>query len=266
MKLNYHTMTIKCGALTPLSPAKPEPATIKLEAGKRYVLRNGDITEPLAYNNGSKDYPFYAATQREKRLTWAAAGSYTDSGMDCEFDIVSECVEPEPFKLEVGCWYLRRDGEIVGPLTRNGSNSRLYGYAVGTFSYKSNGSWCTIPHPNDLIEKVDPPAVLVRESLLDAEKRDHEATTAAYKQVVKMNGALAEKNAELLARLTQLKDDHAKRCSAYDTLNSEHGAMIAKCATLRDDNIALTGKLETARLAFASMRGLAIRAYDQTIR
>lgn len=59
---------------------------MKLEAGKRYVLRNGQVTGPLEVS-GLKDYPFIS--QEPMILSWTDCGSEL-THRDSVFDIVSE--------------------------------------------------------------------------------------------------------------------------------------------------------------------------------
>lgn len=68
---------------------------MKLEVGKRYVLRNGETIGPLSEYGGG-EFRFTARDNRGRRLSWRIDGSERiDFGED-EFDIVAEYVEPQP--------------------------------------------------------------------------------------------------------------------------------------------------------------------------
>lgn len=73
---------------------------LKLEAGKRYVLRNGKETGPLEARD-SAIYPWRARLQGGGMTseTWTGDGRYIRGHSDV--DIVAECIEPElePFDL-----------------------------------------------------------------------------------------------------------------------------------------------------------------------
>lgn len=65
---------------------KPE---LKLEAGKKYVLRNGDVVGPLKLSPLQLAFPFMA-----NGLSWKANGDFLSAATHTH-DIVSEYVEPE---------------------------------------------------------------------------------------------------------------------------------------------------------------------------
>lgn len=72
--------------------------SIKLEVGKRYVLRNGEVVGPLS-DYGSGDFRFTARNNSGQRLSWRIDGSERLDGRESCEDIVSEYIEPQPEPL-----------------------------------------------------------------------------------------------------------------------------------------------------------------------
>lgn len=64
---------------------------MKLELGKRYVMRNGEVTEGLLHNVNSKSYPFWC---QFVDCSWTTEGVEW-LGVKGPFDIVAEYKEPE---------------------------------------------------------------------------------------------------------------------------------------------------------------------------
>lgn len=68
---------------------------MKIEAGKRYVRRDGEITAALVPND--ERYPFRDGRgELGSAQAWTSDGSYWYDGDSSEYDIVSEYVEPSP--------------------------------------------------------------------------------------------------------------------------------------------------------------------------
>lgn len=122
---------------------------MKLQVGKRYVTREGEIVGPM-FNDG-----YFRCWQR--KTGWYNDGRvFRDSETYC--DIIAEYVEPEsripqlesriselesrvaelesdkPFTIEVGKRYVRRDGEVTGLLVANS------GLSTYTFRDPSSGA------------------------------------------------------------------------------------------------------------------------------
>ena len=68
---------------------------MKLEVGKRYVARNGDVTEPLRLKGGDElDHP-YAGKVGDAFASWTEDGAwFYDMKNEEELDLVAEFVEP----------------------------------------------------------------------------------------------------------------------------------------------------------------------------
>lgn len=89
---------------------------MKLEVGKRYVMRNGYITNAMQ-ETGEENYAFKDGT-----LSWKASGEYSTTGAVSHLDIVAEYVEPQPQQPlrwvenyvpdKPGIWALLFKGEI----------------------------------------------------------------------------------------------------------------------------------------------------------
>ena len=103
---------------------------MKLEAGKRYKARNGDITEPLEYVEYAETYPYCAKGVGGTKRGWVTNGQWLSGDWDPQdYDLIEEYVEvPESvevkkIKLEIGRRYVTRDGSIVGPLVDSGEGA-----------------------------------------------------------------------------------------------------------------------------------------------
>lgn len=68
---------------------------MKLEVGKRYVLRNGEVTEPLE-ETSDPVHKFAARAKNIVKRTWTESGHWLDGSTDKDLDIVAEYVEPQP--------------------------------------------------------------------------------------------------------------------------------------------------------------------------
>jgi hypothetical protein len=66
---------------------------MKLEIGKRYRLRNGSTTGPLAYSASAHKYPWRCD---RRGITWEESGRQDSSLGDTAGDIVAEYTEPQP--------------------------------------------------------------------------------------------------------------------------------------------------------------------------
>lgn len=76
----------------------PIPKRVKLEVGKRYVMRCGGVTEPLELRKCESKYTFVAVVEvngERFSITWTELGQYHEHRQDDEYDIVAEYVEPE---------------------------------------------------------------------------------------------------------------------------------------------------------------------------
>ena len=78
---------------------------MKIEIGKRYVMGDGRVTEPMQNNrSGQGDYPFRAQVPKLNEdpctggvLTWTARGRYSNEGRYHQKDLVCEFAEqPKP--------------------------------------------------------------------------------------------------------------------------------------------------------------------------
>jgi hypothetical protein len=66
-----------------------------------------------------------------------------------------------PMNIEVGCYYLRLDGNVVGPvkpINPTFSDRDIFPFVCGGNAYKPNGKYLLgvdeNPHPYDLVKKV----------------------------------------------------------------------------------------------------------------
>jgi len=70
---------------------------LKIEIGKRYVLRNGIITDKIKLSNNGTNYIYEATIQepeyKDKSVAcWLKNGSYLTTGHESQNDIVSEAL------------------------------------------------------------------------------------------------------------------------------------------------------------------------------
>jgi len=127
---------------------------IKLEIGKRYVTRGGDITGPLSDGGGSPGSP-YDFKDRNTNCSYIITGNYWDNGKSCPKDLIKEYIEEGAavFKLEEGKQYITKDGKYyTEPFTpKNRSSGKIEAYYIATFSIvdnKKSSTWNYFPNGN----------------------------------------------------------------------------------------------------------------------
>lgn len=106
--------------------------TLKIEEGRYYQNRQGDIVGPMTFHT---DLPYwnalYYGPRAGKREKYLETGQYADSkDNESPLDLVRVVDAPDvpdtpvpieaeaPFKIQVGKYYKTRLGDIVGPMTR----------------------------------------------------------------------------------------------------------------------------------------------------
>jgi hypothetical protein len=112
---------------------------LKLEIGKRYVTRGGEIGT-LNKNNEEGQLPNYPFRVTKKTVDYSvtAEGKYWHDSCHQEphhkEDLVKEYTEDKVFKIEVGKYYISRDGEYkIGPVQEKGNDKEFPFFA----KYKS---------------------------------------------------------------------------------------------------------------------------------
>lgn len=145
---------------------------IRLECGKFYWRRDGRAVGPV--ERTPEQHPFaadfpYMIKQAEGCRTYLANGRNSTEREE-PFDLIAEV---PTLKLEVGKWYRRRDGEVVGPLldeAPKGWKPLTKSHPFGGFSkdgfrtYTPDGFWAANTGTKfDLIAEVPAP-VLVPET------------------------------------------------------------------------------------------------------
>jgi len=68
---------------------------VKIEVGKRYVLRTGWITPPLRTKGHPDGYPFFVDGHGESIKSWGSSGQWFHDGPDNQMDIVAEYIPPQ---------------------------------------------------------------------------------------------------------------------------------------------------------------------------
>jgi len=196
------TIIIISDSIPKQEPAtEPATATLKLEAGKRYVRHDGGVTGPLEHSK-LRDYPF------RDPLSYLI---YTTNGLrDCcdrGRDLVAEYVEPaaEPAKLtlEVGKRYVRRDGIVTNPLIPFCSDTYSFADPHNKIIYTRSGKWVkdSGDHALDLVSEY----VEVSKENLASALRDivacHDVTdwSCTFRAIAKRSAL--NKARELLAKL-----------------------------------------------------------------
>lgn len=110
---------------------------VKLEVGKKYICRNGNVVGPLVPNNSDCPYererhPF---ADESFHITWTDIGTYWwslgSSISESPWDIVSVVEETteEKVRLEEGKRYVLRDGRVTGPM--HAKEHRTYNWWAG---------------------------------------------------------------------------------------------------------------------------------------
>lgn len=100
-----------------------------IEAGKRYVLRDGRVTESMHVATGAA-----WAIVGDNRMSWYIDGTHSVHGTS-SFDVIREYREPA-VHVEVGARYLTLDGAITEPMTDKGAhNDYPFGTKVGNVWY-----------------------------------------------------------------------------------------------------------------------------------
>lgn len=153
----------------PKRKRKAEPAKPKLEAGKRYIRRDGEVSGPLVHTNA----PHNLFIDPTHSIDYPVDGRYfSDPSDESRYDLVSEYVEPaaepaaepavEPakLKLEAGKRYMRRDGAVTEPLTCIPSGLYPFADPFGGARYLPDGRWIDdgLDHPQDLVSEYAEPA------------------------------------------------------------------------------------------------------------
>lgn len=127
---------------------------IPLEVGKYYRTRDNQILGPLeASPSDSKTFPFVC-----NRYSFTQKGKYWDSPTTCPLDLMEEVPNPNPkvLQLEIGKRYIRRDGEITGPIGKSSASIRYpFWDSLNDYSYTSTGHlWvCKTETTKDLVEE-----------------------------------------------------------------------------------------------------------------
>lgn len=87
-----------------------------IEAGKRYVLRDGRVTQPMHVATGAA-----WAIVGDNRMSWYIDGTHSVHGTS-SFDVIREWREPA-VHVEIGTRYLTLDGNITSPMTKQGAHN-----------------------------------------------------------------------------------------------------------------------------------------------
>ena len=91
----------------PADVVEEEP--FRIETGKRYVQRNGEVTPPLK-DTGHNSYPLKALMPNYGLSSWQINGKWSNSKKEQPFDLIREHVEPEPAPATVArdaLWTIR---------------------------------------------------------------------------------------------------------------------------------------------------------------
>lgn len=164
----FHAVTSEIMARSGV-PAEYAP-NLRMELGKRYVTRDGRITEPAAETKALSSevrakYPFTVRIGRLEEF-YKGNGSYDMGRQEMPYclDLVREYDDETPMppviqgldaqiraamglQLEVGKRYVTRSGHVTEPMTATSSTlvSRKYPFSTtvngGFHVFKANGSW-----------------------------------------------------------------------------------------------------------------------------
>jgi len=131
--------------------------TLKLQVGKTYRSREGEVVKIVKHDVGSP-WPYCGSSGKG----YAADGKWASMGSPC--DLIEEVTisdanqkqnEMETLKLEVGKTYRSRKGEEV-KIVRMGNKGWDYWEGSNGEWYYEGGKWSYVSeeHPEDLIEEV----------------------------------------------------------------------------------------------------------------
>jgi len=131
-------------------------APLTLEVGKRYVTRDGQITDPLEpfepLVRSRLAFLAFLDLNRQVKQTWCPDGCYYADGAPSKYDLVSLYEEPAtptppvnpPLTLEVGKRYVARDGRVTSPLLVDHCDP-IYpftdGDGDGDITWRPDGQW-----------------------------------------------------------------------------------------------------------------------------
>lgn len=160
---------------------QPTPAPLSLEVGKWYLRRDGGVVQIVAFLGASANWPYTSS----EGGTYRGDGCYYGPRDSSPADLIEE-VQVPALKLEVGKWYLRRDGRKVKVLSAHGTEKYQCFSAQGDF-YQIDGRYLHGPAngPDDLIAETTAPD-------------EQDATSAAADENIR----LLEKIERLQAALT----------------------------------------------------------------
>ena len=126
--------------------------SLKVEAGKWYEQANGKVVGPM--------YKWMGPTQGKWNWTHAAlVGLWTDSGEHIDGLVKRLVAEAKPsLKVEIGKYYRRIDGNIVGPM-QHGSPYDDYPFqTAGRYWNEAGVRWCGVDREKqNLVEEVPAP-------------------------------------------------------------------------------------------------------------
>lgn len=117
--------------------------SIKLEVGKRYVMRNGVAVGPLR-NYGGGEFQFTDALVKDERgrqVSWRIDGMERLDAHQSQFDIVSEYIEPasEPLRWVENC---KPDRKGIWA-SRHGRDTYVCNIIRDDFdTFYTSGTWC----------------------------------------------------------------------------------------------------------------------------
>lgn len=136
-----------------------EEAEFKLEVGKYYESRDGEVYGPMK-NDGDTLFPFHCDSYHQ---TWMPSGCVLDGLKDAD-DLIKEVPAPASteFKLEVGKCYEDRNGVVYGPLETHDHHRYTFRDPKSFEIFLLNGKYwdADTESQSDLIKEVPAPQAM----------------------------------------------------------------------------------------------------------
>lgn len=144
--------------------AAPVAEPFRLQVGKWYRARNGEVVGPLSKQCGDTKWPYYARVADGITRSWTPEGrqAYKASD-DSPYDLLCEVPAPTPtpapelpFTLQLGKRYISRSGGVYGPLEKGFDPNYPFCVALhsgGTRTWRADGRWSIVEESSDDLVK-----------------------------------------------------------------------------------------------------------------
>lgn len=233
------------------------PTEIKLETGKRYVLRNGSLTPPLKQLGADLTYSFYAYVDGVAR-SWTPEGIHDrtlepgTNPLDVVLEHPGEEPKPAKIKIEVGKRYVLVNGEITGPMEHY--PPRQWSAMVGKTRryWKPNGSRSCVASPYRIAHEYTGPipendfeVPQPAESEVQSQPKEQSEMSLKLTQQTLLNGEDAARLSDenLFARIKQAEDELER----LGQIKNKPKSLTAKMEKMQGDIDALVQYIDSRK-------------------